>query len=69
MLEIHADFGFVSGCIVLLFGIIKLLYSVVCQTSGWRAALFVIIFGAFISARHVCDALEVLDILEHKLTN
>ena len=68
LLQVHANKSFFGGCFIALLGIGALVGSVVFPFMHWTVCIGVIGLGLLIGAQTLCDGIEILDLLEFKLT-
>ena len=68
ILAVHVGFLFYFGLVFIFSGLLGLIYSLVASTGSWVFGLAGILFGVVFSGVPICDGIEHLDIIEHKLT-
>ena len=68
ILEVHAGLCFYIGLVFIFWGFLELNYRLVACSGSWIFCLAEMLFGLVFIGVPVCDAIEHLDIIEHKLT-
>ena len=67
-LDVYADYIFFLGLAIVLLGTTAFICSLVLSPARWYVYLGLILLGVFPIVQTLCRDLELLDIIEHKLT-